>query len=370
MVRATNKDVLVFSASPALSGNKPSVTHSLRVARPDNYEKFFSGEREYDGGSPAFSKGWLYAFVGGEEANAFCAIAFDGTNSHFFNEVRLKNECVQVEEGPCKVSYDGKAAEARFSDERRKVVWRGKGPEYSVQITVFDGENELVLTYSFERIKPEIGGYKCVFEKFGRVLSYWFLAPMRGRLTVNAKGDLEKLGYGSLKPLVGKVLESGFAYTENVHVGLPFARVGWQWSVLACQSKPGPLKPEKIVGFFDFFLGEPRAPVLPLNYQFYVVDVATGEFNVFADAESVFEPGEVPVVRVKSRDEKVKLVIQSSSPGKKRKIKGKRLANFLETADIEYRSYPSVATATINDREYKAVGTSEFAGSGKGGYWL
>ena len=370
MVKATTEDVLVFSAKPILEKNGPAMKHSLRVVKPGQarkYLKHFSLPAEYGGGSPPFSKGWLYAFVGGTEANGFCALAFDGTNSFLFNELRYKGKSIAVGEGPCNAQYDPLKGGVRVNEPRRRVSWRGKCPEYEVDVAVSDGgENELLLHYSFQRIKPNTGGYKCVFEKFGRVFAHWVLAPMHGRLTIDAKGDLKALGCKELEPLTGKTIESDFGYAENVHVNAPLVNVGWQWSVLACQNSPGELKPEKIVGFMDLFLGGPR---LPLNYQVYVLDVETGGFQVYADAETIFDAGEIPVVRVKNKEGTVKLVIQGSSLGKRRRIKGKKLADFLHTADIDYRSYPSVGTAVINNKEYQAVGTSEFAGATPG-YWI
>ncbi|OIO28520.1 hypothetical protein COX86_02990 [Candidatus Micrarchaeota archaeon CG_4_10_14_0_2_um_filter_60_11] len=373
---ATNEDLLLFSVEPKVSKNaagkdRAELKHTLKVLDAQaakKYAKYFSLAREYDGGSGLFSKGWLYAFVGGEDASGFCAIGFDGVNSFLFNELRYKGKTYGIEEGLCKAVFDPLNGAASIKEPKKRVEWRGKGPEYEVDVTVGDTENELALHYSFSRIKPEIGNYRCVFEKFGSVLSYWYLAPMHGRLTINAKGDLAKIGYADLAPLVGKLIESDFGYTEAVHVNVPFFSVGWQWTVLACQSQPEGLKPEKIVGFFDFFFSTKEGR-LPLNYQFYTVDLASGKFEAFAEADVKFEEGEIPLVRVSNRDGSVKLAIQNAGPGELHKLKGKRLANFLETADIDYRAYPCVATVTIDGKEYKAVGTSEFAGTGKS-YWL
>ena len=371
-MKATNRDLLLFSNAPIIKNKKPGFKHELRVLPPSKsrkYAKYFTLAREYDGGKDAFSKGWLYAFVGGKKASGFISIAFDGSNSYLFNEIRFKGKTIGIEEGLCKVRFDQEQGRAIVKDARKQLVWSGKGPEYEVVFTMRDGPNELKLTYSFSRIRRDIGYYKCIFEQYGSILADWFLAPMHGKLLIESKGDLAKLGYADLKPLVGEPLESNFGYTECVHANLPFLRAGWQWSVLACQRDPGELQPEKFVGFFDFFIGN-LFNCIPLNFQFYTVDVATGEFNVFSEAEMLVEKVEgIPRIKVTNAEGSVKLLIQSASEGKRHSIKGKRLARFLKTADIDYRGYPSVGTAIIDGKEYKAIGTSEFAGTGEG-YWI
>ena len=369
MVIATPSDVLVFSLDAYFKDKKPRIKHVLNIASGKNaskYDGLYNAKSQYDGGKGLTrSRGWLYGFIGNEEMSSFCAIGFDGLNSIFFNEIRTDGKTISVEDGLSDFKYNAKTATAKLEDKRKTITWKGLAPEFEVDITIKNGKDELSLHYSFTKLNEKIGPYRGVFEQYQQIQGNFTLSPVKGKLTINAKGDISKLGYADLKPLIGKIIESNFAYVEVAHVAIPFISVGWKWSILGCQKHfDQGINLEKFAGFFELFV-TPTHTQIPLNYNLYSIDLATGQINVVPTAD-VQENGNN--FTVENTDAQIKLEIQNN-PSKTYEIKGKKLAHYFSTADIKYTAYTCIAKATISGKEYKAIGNSEQAGGNKN-YWL
>ena len=366
-LRATNRDLLLFSDAPAVRKGKPAIKHELRVLPPGKarkYAKYFTRARQYDGGKDAFSKGWLYAFVGGAEASGFISIGFDGTNAFLFNELRVNGKTFCLNEGLHKTRFDAVKGDVQIREPGLKLDWRGADACYRVRFKARKGKNELEIDYSFKRVHPKVGGYRAVFEVYDNVLARWIFSPLHGSIRVRVKGNADAFAPG-LSALADKTIESDFAYCENVRALVPLASMGWHWTLLSCSDSLE--TPSKIVGFMDLFFGKP--PGVPLNLQLYSVDLVKGTLEIYGDPVVRYSRGRVPSLSVASRDGSLSFRARKASPGAYKEIKGSRLAGLLKTADIDYRGYPSVGTAIINGKKYKAVGTSEFAGTGEG-YWI
>ncbi|MFA4946362.1 MAG: hypothetical protein WC607_02355 [Candidatus Micrarchaeia archaeon] len=359
-MKADNKGVLVYSLDPSVKGVEPRA----RFERTKRFDSRFTLAKQYDGGAPAFEKGWLYSFVGGEEASGFIALGFDGSNSFLFNELRANGKTFRLGEGLHAARFDSRRGSARIREPGVELDWSGANACYRVRFKCRKDANELELVYSFKRIKQSIGGYRAVFEEYGGVLGYFIFSPCHGKLEIKVKGDAEVFSKG-LSCLANKTVESDFAYCENVRSLVPFASMGWHWTLLCCRDPAG--RPEKIVGFMDMFFG--KAPGIPLNLQLYSVDLATGRLDVYGNPRVRYSHGAIPSLAVESRDKALSLAVRKVNAGAEQEIRGKKLAGVLETADIDYRAYPSKGVVKFNGKRRAATGTSEYAGFRKG-YWL
>jgi hypothetical protein len=355
-MKADNSGVLVYSLDPSTKGVEPRV----RFERTKRFDRHFTLARQYDGGAPAFEKGWLYAFVGGKNASGFISLGFDGTNTFLFNELRADGRTFCFNEGLHKARFYPRLGCARVREPGLELDWRGGNACYSVRFKARKGRNELEIKYSFKRIKASIGGYCGVFEEYGGVLGHWIFSPMHGTLEIKVKGDADAFAPG-LAALANQTIESDFAYCENVRALVPFASMGWHWTLLSCPSE------KKIVGFMDMFLG--NAPGIPLNLQLYSVDLTTGRLDVYGNPRVRYSHGRIPSLSVESADRKLSLSIRKQDAGVYKEIHGKKLAGFLETAGMDYRAYPSKGVVKFNGRKRAATGTSEYAGFRKS-YWL
>lgn len=369
MAIATPNDVIVFSIDAYLKDKQPKIKHVLHIATGNDAKKYdflYTAKSQYDGGQGLTrSRGWLYGFIGNESMSSFCAIGFDGINSIFFNEIRTNGKTISVEDGLSDVKYQPKTATAKTEDKRKTITWKGLAPEFEVDITIHDKENELSIHYSFTKLNEKIGPYRGVFEQYNQIQGNFLLSPVKCKMTINAKGDITKLGYPELAPLVGKIIESNFAYTEVAHVSIPFINTGWKWSILGCQKHfDAGINLEKFAGFFEMFI-TPLQKQIALNYYLYAIDLNTGQMTV---APTVEIQEEENTLTVENKDDEIKLEIHNS-PSKIYHIQGKKLAKYFTTADIRYTAYTCIAKATISGKEYKAIGNSEQAGGNKN-YWL
>ncbi len=359
---ATPRDVIEFS----FDGKRRDVS----IVSGEKHAKFFS--KPWTGASNQRERGWYYAYFGGHPINAFCAVAFDHRQSRLFNELRFPpSSAALFGEGPADIKFkDGLHIEEKTELGKRTLSWTGDAPHWRVKIELENRDGKASFDYQFERLHPNVSPYKCVFQSYNQTLAHWWIAPMKGRFTFDATGDLKAMGLSGLEEYMGKELLSPFAYTEEVHLGLPLVAGGWTWNILACRKSGSPTSaPEKFLGFFSFFVSPKKGESTPINFQFYVVDYATGQFDVFGEATYRVEwEGGLPILHAKSDDERVSLDIRPAKIPIHRAIQGKKLSHFF-SADIDYAAYPTIGTVTIDGVTYDAQGTSEITGN-RFAYWL
>lgn len=365
-MHATNKDILEFYFDGRNRGVK-------RIRKGDEkfgeYSKLFSSDSFFRGPSAASERGWFYGYVHGEGAEAFVALAFDERQERLFNELRVAGKSFLFGEGDCRARFsDGKAL---VKDDEREVEWQYNGMEYSVMVSVPEGDGKLVFRYSFRQV-PKIGNYRCVFNVFGRVLCAWVLYPMAGSLEVSAEGDVASMGLPpDVAELVGAKIEGSYAYAEGVRIALPIVSSGWNWNVALCQPVSGKGS-AKFVGLMQFFVDLSGRRV-PVNFQFYCVDWKSGKFEIYGDAKGrVSFKSRSPSAGAVSPDGRLEVKVRAAMKPTKRVIKGAALltAFGFPSADIDYAAFANELSASIGRRKYLGRGTSELSGLKKLAYWV
>ena len=102
---------------------------------------------------------------------------------------------------------------------------------------------------------------------------------------------------------------------------------------------------------------------LPLSFQFYYVDVRSGAFHVFGDAQCELKSeGDDVSFKANATDAKVSFDVKNSTPVNTRKIRGKKLYADYALQNIDYSSFACEGTARIGNKKYRAFGASEITG--------
>ncbi|MFQ5406502.1 MAG: hypothetical protein ACE5DI_05095 [Candidatus Micrarchaeia archaeon] len=356
-MRATNKDVLIFS----FDGLNRKV-EKAKGKEKSKFLEFFDFRKLYAPPQTHLERGWTYGFLGGEFFSAFIAIGEDKHEQMLFHELRFEGKTYKLGEGFCTVKYSQN--KMSVSDKTRELVWNGEPPQYAVSFELKGKKGSLFFKYCFLQHKKSIGFYKGVHKAFDRLTSYWFFSPMKAQVKINGKGDLSEFKLGKLEELVGTTIETQFAYTERVRILVPLLSMGWYWHLLDCFTRDA-REPEKIMGFMDFYFNNKDLKMLlPLNFQVYHVDLKSGAFSVFGEAQCRLEwRRKTPVLKVNTfGGKKVSFEVESSQHPDTIQIKDNLVYGRFLLHDIDYAAYPSVGKAKIGKKHYKVIGTGEVTG--------
>ncbi len=367
-MQVTNEDILDFYFDGRTRGVRKISSDSKEFSA---FAPFFKPEKLFTGSTKSHERGWLYGYFGGAEAQAFVALAFDERQSRFFNEVRVGGESHLFGEGPCKAKFGAK--EATVSDEEREVTWKYNDLEFEVQVTLKHAKGTLFFKYVFSRLSDALGNYRCVFHVLNQLAANWVIYPLKGSLSIWVDGEASSFKLSSeLEALLGRTLESEFAYVEDVHLALPLVSAGWNWNVFFATRSEGETVHKRFVGLMQFFV-DVQGRHLPINFQYYHVDPSTGKLNMYGDADSSIKFSEgLPTISAKSPDDKFSVSITALQKPEKRLIKGVTLLSPLRvtSADIDYSAFPIEGVAEIEGEKFTGRGTSELAGLKKLSYWF
>lgn len=366
---ASNKDVLEYHFH-----GKPIVN----ILRTDKYDKYFTAPRQYSGANDPFEKGWIYAAIGTRDFSSFITLGFDNQQRYLFNEIRYKDKTYPIGEGFCNATASFYPDHLEVSDALRELSWKNPAPNYDIVMKAKAPDaskpyGEITLHYSFEEISPDIGKYKCVYEEFDKVLAYWTLSPAKGSLAIESKGDLSQFRLGEAEDLIGKTVESRFAYNENIHFKVPMIGEGWNWTILGCFKNEGDLQPSIFISFMEQAYLPSRASKVPLFTQLYVIDLDEGTSELYNEAEAKLRfDGASPELEITTPngEAEIKIRTKSAAATTKHSIRGGKIMDILFRTDYDYTTFPSVAEVKINGKKYDAIGTSEVTGAERFCYWV
>ncbi len=367
-MQATNSDILDFFFDGRERGVRKIASESKEYGK---FAALFKPEKLFTGSTTSHERGWLYAYFGGAEAQAFTAIAFDERQSRFFQELRVGGATYLFGEGSCKPKFGAK--EASISDEEREVSWKYNGMEYEITVAVKRSKGTLFFKYVFSKLSDAIGNYRCIFHVLNQMAANWVIFPLKGSFSMWVDGDVSAFKLDpAVQALLGRNLESEFAYVEDVHLALPIVSAGWNWNVVYATRSEGEKLYKRFVGLMQFFV-DVQGKRLPINFQYYFVDPDSGKFTIYGDASATLKYVDgLPVVTAKSPDGKLGITLKALSKPEKRIIKGVALFSPLKvtSADIDYAAFPNEATVEIDGEKFVGRGTSELAGLKKLAYWV
>ncbi len=365
---ASNKDVLEYHFH-----GKPQVN----ILRTDKYDKYFTLERQYSGSAGPFERGWIYAAIGNREVSSFITLGFDEKQRMLFNEIRYKDKTYPLGEGFCNSTTTFYPDHLEISDALRELKWGKSVPNYEIEMKAKTPDStkpfgQITLNYKFEEALPDLGKYKCVFSEFNEVFAYWMISPAKGTLSIDAKGDLSQFRLNEAEDLVGKTIESKFAYNENIHFKLPMIGEGWNWTILGCFKHKEDEQPAIFISYMEQFIKTNEK--IPIFTQLYVIDLEKGTSELYNEAQATlsWREDKTPLLTIATPDREIEITItpKSAQTISRHQIRGLPITKFLYKTECEYTTYPSVASVKINGTTYDAIGTSEVTGAEKFCYWI